>query len=49
MFVFQDVTKDACVAADGYTNERKAIEKWLEENEKSPMANLAFAKQEYFT
>lgn len=47
--ILKDVTKDACVAADGYTNERKAIEKWLEENEKSPMANLAFAKQEYFT
>jgi hypothetical protein len=31
---------DPCVAADGYTYDRKAIEKWLEENDKSPMTNM---------
>lgn len=31
---------DPCVAADGYSYDRKAIEKWLEENDKSPMTNL---------
>lgn len=31
---------DPCVAADGYTYDRKAIEIWLEENENSPMTNL---------
>lgn len=40
--ILKDVMKEPCVAADGYTYERKAMEKWLEENEKSPMTNLAF-------
>lgn len=31
---------DPCVAADGYTYDRTAIEKWLEEKDKSPMTNL---------
>ena len=31
---------DPCVAADGYTYDRRAIEKWLEESESSPMTNL---------
>ena len=40
-FSFQDVMYDPCVAADGYTYNRKAIEKWLEEeSDKSPMTNL---------
>ncbi|XP_058721927.1 U-box domain-containing protein 35-like isoform X1 [Vicia villosa] len=39
--ILQDVMDDPCVAADGYTYDRKAIEKWLEENEKSPMTNMA--------
>lgn len=29
-----------CVAADGYTYDRKAIEEWLEDNDSSPMTNL---------
>ncbi|KAL3024305.1 hypothetical protein AAZX31_04G113200 [Glycine max] len=39
--ILQDVMDDPCVAADGYTYDRKAIEKWLEENDKSPMTNMA--------
>lgn len=31
---------DPCVAADGYTYSRKAIETWLESNDTSPMTNL---------
>ncbi|KAG8652797.1 U-box domain-containing protein 35 isoform X3 [Manihot esculenta] len=38
--ILKDVMMDPCVAADGYTYDRKAIEKWLEENDKSPMTNL---------
>ncbi|KAM7272227.1 hypothetical protein ACFE04_026890 [Oxalis oulophora] len=35
------VMNDPCVAADGYTYERIAIEKWLnEDKDKSPMTNL---------
>ncbi|OWM79435.1 hypothetical protein CDL15_Pgr022847 [Punica granatum] len=41
--ILKDVMKDPCVAADGYSYERKAIEKWLEENDKSPMTNLPLA------
>lgn len=32
--------EDPCVAADGYTYDRKAIETWLQENDKSPMTNM---------
>ncbi|KAK7401437.1 hypothetical protein VNO78_12921 [Psophocarpus tetragonolobus] len=39
--ILQDVMDDPCVAADGYTYDRKAIEKWLKENDKSPMTNMA--------
>ncbi|XP_059666914.1 U-box domain-containing protein 35-like [Cornus florida] len=38
--ILKDVMDDPCVAADGYTYDRKAIEKWLEDNDKSPMTNL---------
>lgn len=38
--ILQDVMDDPCVAADGYTYDRKAIEKWLEEKDKSPMTNI---------
>ncbi|XP_027190597.1 U-box domain-containing protein 35-like isoform X3 [Cicer arietinum] len=38
--ILQDLMDDPCVAADGYTYNRNAIEKWLEENEKSPMTNM---------
>ncbi|KAM1231820.1 hypothetical protein ACFX13_042456 [Malus domestica] len=38
--ILKDVMDEPCVAADGYTYDRKAIEKWLEENDNSPMTNL---------
>ena len=31
---------DPCVAADGYTYDRWAIEKWLQENDNSPITKL---------
>lgn len=31
---------DPCVAADGYTYDRGAIDQWLEVNNKSPMTNM---------
>uniref|UniRef100_A0A9I9EHY7 U-box domain-containing protein n=1 Tax=Cucumis melo TaxID=3656 RepID=A0A9I9EHY7_CUCME len=31
---------DPCVAADGYTYDRQAIEKWLQKNDNSPMTKL---------
>ncbi|KAI4323725.1 hypothetical protein L6164_023308 [Bauhinia variegata] len=39
--ILQDVMDDPCVAADGYTYDRKAIEIWFQENNKSPMTNMA--------
>ncbi|KAJ0909734.1 putative U box domain, Zinc finger, RING/FYVE/PHD-type [Helianthus annuus] len=36
----KDVMVDPCVAADGYTYDRSAIEQWLEESDSSPMTNL---------
>ncbi|KAK6131824.1 hypothetical protein DH2020_034442 [Rehmannia glutinosa] len=38
--ILKDVMKDPCVAVDGYSYDRKAIEEWLEENDKSPVTNL---------
>ncbi|XP_007038299.2 PREDICTED: U-box domain-containing protein 35 [Theobroma cacao] len=38
--ILKEVMDDPCVAADGYTYDRKAIEKWLDGNDKSPMTNL---------
>lgn len=32
--------ENPCVASDGYTYDRKAIENWLKENEKSPVTNM---------
>lgn len=40
VFLLQDVMEDPCVAADGYTYDRKAIEIWLNENNNSPMTKL---------
>lgn len=31
---------DPCVAADGYTYDRRAIEEWLQKNDISPMTKL---------
>ncbi|CAM8997860.1 unnamed protein product [Rhodiola kirilowii] len=38
--ILQEVMTEPCVAADGYTYDRNAIEKWLEKKENSPMTNL---------
>lgn len=38
--ILKDVMDDPCVAGDGYTYDRKAIEEWLEENDTSPMTNM---------
>ncbi|XP_073119782.1 U-box domain-containing protein 35-like [Henckelia pumila] len=38
--LLKDVMNDPCVAADGYTYDRKAIEEWFEENETSPVTSL---------
>ncbi|KAL2543391.1 U-box domain-containing protein 35 [Abeliophyllum distichum] len=38
--ILKEVMCEPCVAADGYSYDRKAIEAWLEENHKSPMTNL---------
>ncbi|KQK19920.1 U-box domain-containing protein 35 [Brachypodium distachyon] len=38
--ILQEVMADPCVASDGYTYDRKAIEVWLGMNTKSPMTNL---------
>ncbi|XAR71827.1 Non-specific serine/threonine protein kinase [Bertholletia excelsa] len=38
--ILKDVMEEPCVAADGYTYDRKAIETWLEESDTSPMTNL---------
>ncbi|MCL7048422.1 hypothetical protein MKW94_028750 [Papaver nudicaule] len=38
--ILQDVMENPCVASDGYTYDRKAIENWLSENDKSPMINM---------
>ncbi|CAH8280456.1 unnamed protein product [Arabidopsis lyrata] len=34
------VMNEPCVAADGYTYDREAIEEWLRENDTSPVTNL---------
>ncbi|KAK7259769.1 hypothetical protein RIF29_25382 [Crotalaria pallida] len=39
--ILQDVMDNPCVAADGYTYDCKAIETWFQENDKSPMTNMA--------
>ena len=40
LILLQDVMDDPCVAADGYTYDRRAIKQWLEENDTSPMTNM---------
>ncbi|CAH2070392.1 unnamed protein product [Thlaspi arvense] len=37
--LLQDVMNEPCVAADGYTYDRRAIEKWMEEHRTSPVTN----------
>ncbi|KFK29004.1 hypothetical protein AALP_AA7G076800 [Arabis alpina] len=38
--LLKDVMNEPCVAADGYTYDRRAIEEWLEEHDTSPMTDL---------
>ncbi|XP_059316097.1 U-box domain-containing protein 35-like [Lycium ferocissimum] len=38
--LLKEVIQDPCVAADGYTYDRKAIESWLVDNDNSPVTNL---------
>ncbi|KAL1559301.1 non-specific serine/threonine protein kinase [Salvia divinorum] len=38
--ILREVMSDPCVAADGYTYERKAIEAWLMEKDTSPITEL---------
>ncbi|KAI8022290.1 U-box domain-containing protein 52 [Camellia lanceoleosa] len=38
--ILEDIMEEPCVAADGYTYDCKAVQTWLEENDKSPMTNL---------
>eukprot|EP00268_Persea_americana_P020175 TRINITY_DN20403_c0_g1_i7.p1 TRINITY_DN20403_c0_g1~~TRINITY_DN20403_c0_g1_i7.p1 ORF type:complete len:665 (-),score=127.29 TRINITY_DN20403_c0_g1_i7:642-2636(-) len=40
--ILQDVMEDPCVAADGYTYERRAIDQCLRMNDKSPVTNAPF-------
>ncbi|EOA16012.1 hypothetical protein CARUB_v10004133mg [Capsella rubella] len=37
--LLKDVMNEPCVAADGYTYDRRAIEEWLEEHDTSPMTD----------
>lgn len=32
--------EDPCIASDGYTYERRAIERWFGMNDKSPLTNV---------
>ncbi|OMO94849.1 hypothetical protein CCACVL1_05766 [Corchorus capsularis] len=43
--ILKDVMDDPCVAADGYSYDRKAIEKWLANNDNSPMTNLPLSNK----
>ncbi|CAH2043998.1 unnamed protein product [Thlaspi arvense] len=40
--ITKDVMENPCVAADGYTYEKRAIKEWLQKNQKSPMTDLPF-------
>ncbi|KAJ4899524.1 U-box domain-containing protein 35 [Raphanus sativus] len=37
--LLKDVMNEPCVAADGYTYDRRAIEEWFEKHDTSPMTN----------
>ncbi|XP_043722973.1 U-box domain-containing protein 35-like [Telopea speciosissima] len=43
--LLQDVMDEPCVAADGYTYDRKAIEVWLKDNDYSPMTHLPLSSK----
>lgn len=42
----QRVMDDPCIASDGYTYDRDAIEKWLSKNGNSPMTNVPLPNKE---
>ncbi|KAJ0100006.1 hypothetical protein Patl1_20723 [Pistacia atlantica] len=44
--ILKDVMREPCVAADGYTYDREAMEEWLQKNDKSPMTNLPLANKD---
>lgn len=43
--ILQELMDDPCVASDGYSYDRRAIEKWFRMNDKSPMTNLKLASK----
>ncbi|XP_074284172.1 U-box domain-containing protein 35-like [Silene latifolia] len=43
--ILQDVMEDPCVASDGYTYDRKAIELWIKDNDTSPTTNFPLANK----
>lgn len=47
--ILKEVMVDPCVAADGYSYDRRAMEKWLEESQSSPMTNLPLASRSLTT
>ena len=42
--ISQEIMQDPVIASDGYTYDRKSIEEWLRNNEKSPMTLLKLEK-----
>ncbi|KAL8167555.1 hypothetical protein V2J09_009054 [Rumex salicifolius] len=44
--ILKDVMNDPCVAADGYTYDRKAIEMWLLENDTSPTTDFLLSSKD---
>ncbi|KAJ4875839.1 putative U-box domain-containing protein 53 [Raphanus sativus] len=38
--LLKDVMSEPCVAADGYTYDRRAVEEWMEDHRTSPVTNL---------
>lgn len=43
--ISMEIMRDPVNAEDGYVYERSAIEKWLQQNRKSPMTNLKMSKK----
>ncbi|KAJ0099784.1 hypothetical protein Patl1_20717 [Pistacia atlantica] len=43
--LLKDVMNDPCVAADGYSYDRKAMEEWLRNNDESPIAHLPLSNK----
>lgn len=47
--ILKEVMEDPCVASDGYTYERRAIERWLSMNDKSPCTNTKMPDKNLIT